>query len=204
MLSLDVSKKYYTIAGYFELEDASEVRHEFNNGTITEMAGGTLPHNVVKGDAYTFFNLAIREKKIPHMVLNSDTKVRIETENRFVYPDLTISDGTPEYYNTPEGILRRDAIVNPLVIFEVLSEDTRNYDKGNKFDAYCTIPTFREYVLIEPETVWVNSLFLQDPAAGLWRRQVLTHLEDTLTIQSLDVALPLKELYAALDKLPKG
>ncbi len=203
MILLDVEKKYYTIAGYFDMEDGSVVRHEFDNGTITEMAGGILPHNVVKGEAYTFVNLAIRAAKIPHMALNSDTKVRIESANKFVYPDVTISDETPEYYTTPEGALRRDTIINPLIIFEVLSEDTRSFDKGDKFDLYCTVPGFREYVLIEPETVWVKSLYLHDPAKNLWQHNILTDRKATLKLHSLNLEISLDDLYAALDRLPK-
>lgn len=199
---LDIGSKYFTISEYLELEDASELRHEFQNGKLKEMAGGILPHNVVKGEALTFVNLAIKSANIPHMALNSDTKVRIEAANRFVYPDLTISDGTPEYYTTPDGKLRRDTITNPLVIFEILSEDTRDYDKGEKFDLYCTIPGFREYVLIEPETVWVKSLYLQDPAENLWRHEYITDRNATLTVHSLGLSLSLNDLYAALEKLP--
>lgn len=170
MVTLDVATKYHTIAGYFEMEDASETRHEFHNGTLKEMAGGILPHNTVKGEIYTLINVAIKAAKIPHMVLNSDTKVRIEAHNRFVYPDVTLSDGTPEYYTTPEGKLRRDTIVNPMVVIEVLSEDTRSFDKGEKYELYCSVPGFREYVLIEPETTWVKSFYLQDPDNNLWRQ----------------------------------
>lgn len=203
MITTEIATKYYTITGYLAMEDDSETRHEFHDGIIKEMAGGTLPHNVIKGEVYTFINLALKTHHIPHMALNSDTKVRIETHNRFVYPDITISDGTPEYYTTPEGKLRRDTIVNPLVIFEVLSEDTRSFDKGEKYDLYCSVPGFREYVTIEPENVWVKSLYLQDPENKLWRHEILTDRKATLTVHSLDLKIPLDELYAALDKLPK-
>lgn len=203
MLVADNPTKHYTIAGYFELEDASETRHEFNNGKLTEMAGGILPHNSIKLRLGGTVDRLLDTQKLPHMALNSDTKVRIEAFNRFVYPDLTISDGTPEYYTTPEGALRRDAIVNPLVIFEVLSEDTRNFDKGGKFDLYCTVPGFREYVLVEPEAVWVKSLYLHDPAGNLWRHQILTDRQAVLTLHSLHFDIPLDDLYAVLDKLPK-
>jgi Uma2 family endonuclease len=192
---------YHTIAEYFDLEDASEVRHEFDNGTITEMAGGILPHNVLKGEVYTNINIAIRSAKMPNMALNSDTKVRIESANRFVYPDITISDGKPEYYTTPEGVVRRDTIINPLLIVEVLSENTRDYDKGGKFDLYCTIPGFREYILIEPETCWVKSMYLKDPANGLWKREVLTDRGASLTLHSLQLSLPIEEFYAAVERL---
>lgn len=203
MVDLHPIEKAYTISEYLAREDASEVRHEFNNGNLTEMAGGILPLNVIKGEFYTLINLAIRRAKIPHMVLNSDTKVRLEGLNRFVYPDVTVSDGQPVYYRTPEGTLRRDAIVNPLLIVEVLSEDTRAYDKSEKFENYCSIPGFREYVLIEPEAVWVKRYFLQDPANDLWHIQTLADRSALLKLESLGLELSLDELYAVLDKLPK-
>ena len=203
MIAAIPPSKKFTITEYLELEDRSEVRHEFQNGNLIEMAGGILAHNVVKGEAYTYLNLAIKSANIPHMVLNSDTKVRIEPANRFVYPDLTISDGTPEYYTTPNGKIRRDIITNPLVIIEVLSKDTRQNDKGEKFDLYCTVPGFREYVLIEPETVWTKSLYLQDPANNLWRHDTMTERTATLHIRSLELSIALDDIYAVLDKLPK-
>jgi len=203
MVTLDVATKYHTIAGYFEIEDASETRHEFHNGILQEMAGGILPHNTVKLRLATMLDRLIDDMKIPHVVLNSDTKVRIEAHNRFLYPDVTISDGTPEYYTTPEGKLRRDTIVNPLVVIEVLSEDTRSFDKGEKYELYCTVPGFREYVLIEPETDWVKSFYLQDPGNNLWRHEILTDRQAMLEIRSLDLKISLEEIYAVLEKLPK-
>jgi Uma2 family endonuclease len=116
---------------------------------------------------------------------------------------VTISDGTPEYYTTPEGALRRDIITNPLVVFEVLSEDTRAFDKGEKFELYSSVPGFREYVLIEPEATWAKLMYLQDPANNLWRHETLTDRNAMLTIHSLNLSLPLAELYEALAKLPK-
>lgn len=202
MITLNVAEKTYTIAEYLELEDAATTRHEFNNGTIIEMAGGTIPHNAVKGDILTFINIGVRNARLPHVVLNSDTKVRIEAQNRFVYPDVTVSDGMPVYYDTPEGKTRRDIIINPLLIVEVLSDDTRAHDKSEKFDDYCTIPGFREYILIEPEFVWVKSYYLQDPEKGLWKIQTFTDKNDALTLHSLQLNLKLEDIYAVLEKLP--
>lgn len=204
MVALQVLEKTHTIAEYLSSEDASAARHEFYNGTIQEMAGGSIPHNAVKGEMHTNINICIRQFKLPHVVLNSDTKVRIERTNSFVYPDVTVSDEMPEYYTTPEGKLRRDIITNPLIIVEVLSETTRDHDKGSKFDQYCTIPGFREYVLVEPESVWVKSCYLQDPEKGLWKIQTLTDLDDSLTLHALQAEIKLADLYAVLEKLPKG
>lgn len=162
-----------------------------------------MSHNAIKLRLAAKLDLYVESQDLPHMVLNSDTKVRIESDNRFLYPDVTISNGTPVYYTTPEGRIRRDIIINPLVIVEVLSEDTRYYDKGEKFDLYCSIPGFQEYILIEPEEVWVKSMFLQDPAEDLWKREVFTDKTARLPIRSLGWEIPLAEVYAALEKLPK-
>ena len=201
MTTLDIAERLYTIQEYLDREDAAGVRHEFNNGTITEMAGGTIPHNVIKGEVYTLINLALRPRPTRHIALNSDTKIRIEAENRFVYPDVAVSDGAVEYYQTPEGKTRRDVIINPLLVVEVLSGDTREHDKNEKFDAYCTVPGFREYILIEPETVWAKAFYLHDPEKMLWRIQTLTDRAATLHLFSLGLDLSLDEIYKALDKL---
>jgi len=203
MVSLAIAERLYTIAEYLEMEDKAEARHEFNNGTIILMAGGILPHNMVKGEIFTNLNIAVRSSKLPHAVLNSDTKVRLERENRFVYPDITVSDGTPEYYTTPEGKTRRDTIINPLLIIEVLSDDTRAYDKGEKFESYCSIPGFREYVLIEPEAAWIKVQYLKDPAQNLWQIEILTAPDATLQLRSLNLSLLVADIYASLEKLPK-
>ena len=203
MVDVSSTEKTYTISEYLTQEDASTVRHEFHNGTLTEMAGGILPHNVIKGEFYTLANLAIRAASIPHMILNSDTKVRIEAQNRFVYPDLTITDGQPAYYQSPDGGLRRDIVTNPLLIVEVLSAETRAFDKSEKFDLYAAIPGFREYILVESETVWVKQYFLQDPANNLWQINTLTEPTARLALQSVNLEISLEELYRVLEKLPK-
>ncbi|MFN4253839.1 MAG: Uma2 family endonuclease [Saprospiraceae bacterium] len=201
-MTLDIAERLSTIQEYLDREDAAAVRHEFNNGTITEMAGGTVPHNLIKGRFYARLDQKIEQLGSAHAVLNSDTKIRIEAENRFVYPDAAVSDGAVEYYETPDGILRRDTIINPLLVIEVLSDGTREHDKTTKFDAYCTIPGFREYILIEPESVWVKAFYLHDPEKMLWRIQTLTDRNATLHLYSLDIDLSLDEIYRVLDKLP--
>jgi Uma2 family endonuclease len=196
-------EKLLTIAEYLDAEDAAENRHEFQDGQFIEMAGGTLAHNALKLRMAGKMDQLVDAQNIPHMVLNSDTKVRIESANRFVYPDISISDGTPEYYTTPEGKLRRDILANPLVIVEVLSSETREYDKGGKFESHSSIPGFREYLLLEPEEVWVRSMYLQNPEEQLWKQEIITDINASLHIRSLHLEIPLAELYAVLEKLPK-
>lgn len=199
-----ISEKHLlSIAEYLVAEDAAEARHEFQNGKTIEMAGGTLSHNAIKLRLAGKLDMYVESRNLPHMVLNSDTKVRIESANRFLYPDVTISDGTPTYYTTPDGRIRRDIVINPLVIVEVLSEDTHHYDRGEKFDLYCSVPGFQEYILIESEEVWAKSMFLQNPAENLWKHDIFTDKAALLPIRSLGLEIPLSELYAVLEKLPK-
>ena len=126
-------QRIYSIEEYLQLEDVAAVRHEFDNGIITEMAGGTVPHNLVKGRIYALLDRLLEDITIPHLALNSDTKVWLPEEQRFVYPDITISDGKPQYYINAEGNPRRDIITNPLAVGEELSHDTPGKDKGEKF-----------------------------------------------------------------------
>lgn len=191
----------HSISSYLEAEDKAEVRHEFNNGKIEEMAGGKVKHNRVKGRVYSKLDVALDAPNITHVPLNSDTKVRIEKANRFVYPDITVSDGKPEYYETPEGKTREDIITNPLLIVEVLSDATRGHDKGEKFEQYASISTFREYILIEPEQCWIKSYFLQEPESDLWKITTLTDMDAMLPLRSLNMELSVQEIYAVLEKL---
>ena len=138
----------------------------------------------------------------PFWALDSDTKTRLEAFNKFVYPDVTVPDGNPEYYVTPAGKVRRDTITNPLLIVEVLSEGTRHYDKGHKFDQYMTIPSFREYVLIEPEMPWVRVAWLADPATGLWQMQTETDPAKSVHLHTLGLDLRLADLYRRVGALP--
>ncbi len=203
MVDVSSTEKTYTISEYLTQEDASAVRHEFHNGTLTEMAGGILPHNSIKLRLGGMFDQMLMQANLPHVVCSSDTKIRIEAENRFVYPDLTITDGQPAYYQSPDGTLRRDIVTNPLLIVEVLSAETRAFDKSEKFDLYAAIPGFREYILIEPETVWVKQYFLQDPANNLWQINTLTEPTARLALQALNLEISLEEVYRVLEKLPE-
>jgi len=197
-----VLEKTYTIEEYLEREDQSLEKHEFDNGNIIEMAGAFIPHNIVSGTCLRLLENAFIESNNLFWALNSDTKIRIEAFNKFVYADVTVPDGQPEYYVTPAGKIRRDTITNPLLIVEVLSAGTRPYDKGDKFDQYMTIPSFREYVLIEPDTPWVRVLWLSDPATGLWQMQTETDPAKSVRLHTVGLDLRLTDLYRRVQALP--
>ncbi len=191
-------KGYLTIEQYLELEQASDVKHEFHNGKQVTMAGGNYLHNKIKFEIAMLLELFFRSTGKQFEILDSDMKTRIEATNKFCYSDVTVIALPPEFYTTPAGKLRRDIITNPLLVVEVLSDDTRSKDKGEKFEQYCTIPTFREYLLVEPEQVWAKTVYLEDPAAGLMRVKTETNLEASIFLQSIGCELKLADIYKVL------
>jgi len=190
-----------TADAYLDQEARSPVKHEFDNGKLIEMAGGDIAHNLVKGEIFSLLKNLVESDRLPFLVLDSDMKTWFPSLGKFVYPDVTVIAKPPQFYVAENGKVRRDAIVNPVLIVEVLSEDTRDYDKGEKFDYYCTLESFREYLLIEPEKTWAKTVYLEDPANGLQRVKMLTDPEASIFLHSIGCEIRLADIYRALEGL---
>jgi len=186
---------------YLNAEARASEKHEYDHGNLTNMAGGDILHNLIKGEIFSLLKQIIEANHLPFWVLDSDMKAWFPALDKFVYPDVTIISKPPQFYVAPGGKVRRDAIVNPVLIVEVLSDETRDYDKGNKFDSYCTLPTFREYLLVEPEKTWVKTIYLEDPAGGLQRIKTHTDRTDRVHLHSIGCDLALADIYRVLDEL---
>ena len=141
--------RYYSPAEYLELEVNSDIRHEYINGLIIPMTGGTPDHNQIAGNFYAVLNFAL--KRQPYQVFVTDQRLWIPNRRIHTYPDIIVVQ-TPLVF--AEG--RKDTITNPVMIAEVLSTSTKSYDKDEKFAAYRTIPSFQEYILIDQYTMQVE------------------------------------------------
>ncbi len=192
-----------TAEEYLNAEARASEKHEYNNGNLTDIAGGDILHNLIKGEIFSLLKQIIEANRLPFWVLDSDMKTWFPALDKFVYPDVTIISKPPQFYVAPGGKVRRDAIVSPVLIVEVLWEETRDYDKGNKFDGYCTLPTFREYLLVEPEKTWAKTIFLEDPANGLQRVKIHTDLADRVHLHSIGCDLALADIYRVLEELQR-
>ncbi|WP_204104103.1 MULTISPECIES: Uma2 family endonuclease, partial [Spirulina sp. CCY15215] len=127
---------------YLDREIQSENRHEYINGEIIPMTGGTPNHNKISLNFASSLNFALKRK--PYQVFMADQRLWIGDRQIYTYPDIAIVKGELIYQ---EG--RKDTIINPCLIAEVLSKSTRSYDKDEKFAAYRSLPSFCEYLLID-------------------------------------------------------
>lgn len=133
--------KLMSVAEYLEMEDASVEKHEYIGGEVLTMAGASFVYNEIVSNTFIDIGSHLREK--PCRIYGSDLKVAVKTESAFVYSDITIICGGPQFV---EG--RKDTVINPAVTMEVLSPATGDYDHGQKFMLYRQIPSFKEYLLI--------------------------------------------------------
>ncbi|MCC5636169.1 Uma2 family endonuclease [Nostoc sp. CHAB 5844] len=148
-------QRYYSPEEYLEFEVNSEEKHEYIDGQIIQMAGGTPDHSQIALNFGGIINALL--KRQPYRVSTTDQRLWIPTRSILTYPDVMVVKTPLEYQ---EG--RRDTLINPVFIAEVLSKSTKSYDRDEKFAAYRTIPSFQEYVLIDQYKMHVEQYYKTD------------------------------------------
>ncbi len=139
-----LGKKIYTISEYLEFEDQAEVRHEFIEGKIIPMAGGTTNHNEIITNLCLLLKPPLRQQK--GKVYTENVRLWIPSANLFTYPDVMVIAGEPIYYSDT-----KTTVTNPMAVIEVLSDSTRDYDLGRKFGYYLLLDTLRRhFILMSP------------------------------------------------------
>ena len=179
-------KSKLTHEQYFALEEKSETRHEYYQGEIFNLAGGTLNHAKIISNCLR--NSRLNENCT---IISTDMRVWIEAVDLFTYPDILIICGAPQFYKH-----RDDTVLNPVLIAEVLSESTKSYDRGDKFYFYRRIPTLKHYLLIDQYAPHVEYFRLRED--GHWILSEFSDLSDRLEISEPDFSLTLKEIYQAV------
>lgn len=136
-----------TATEYLEWEATQEIRHEYIDGEILAMTGGTLPHNDIALNFYRSLYPHLRQRGCRVNV--SDAKVQASKNSRYFYPNLVVTCH-------PDDLKARDFIQHPKVMIEVLSPSTANYDHTKKLKYYRQIPSLQEYVLVDSEAMAVE------------------------------------------------
>ena len=178
----------YTLEKYFELEEKANYKSEFRNGKIVSrnigMAGGTLNHSKIMTNITVNLVNTVADN---YDVFNSELAIYIPKYNHAVYPDVCVVEGEPEMYQN-----RNRAILNPILIVEVASDSTDKYDRTNKFRKYKSLPSFKEYVLVDQDTPVVD-VFFKDKLG--WRMKTYVGLDEMVHLQSIGLELKMAAIY---------
>ncbi|HQX48787.1 MAG TPA: Uma2 family endonuclease [Planctomycetaceae bacterium] len=178
------------VGDYLAGELVSPVKHEYVAGAVFAMVGAKNSHNRIAVNALLALGTQLKGK--PCQPCNSDTKIRVRTADhvRFYYPDVSVVCDANSLSDTFQD--------RPVLIVEVLSESTRRLDDGEKRDAYFTIPTLNYYLLLEQDSAVA---VLYERASERFERHEFTNLNDVISLASLQIKLPLSELYLGVVKV---
>ncbi len=173
---------------YLERECHSPIKHEYLDGDVYAMAGTSTDHNIISGNLYIFLRNAL--KNSPCRTYFADIKVRIDEGKRFFYPDVLVNCKPTDNRNVVY-------VDTPKVIIEVLSESTESFDRGKKFKYYRTIPSLQDYILVSPQEYVVEIFHRME--GDRWMLETFQGLEAIARIESLNLNIPLAEIYATVD-----
>jgi Uma2 family endonuclease len=181
---------FVSLEDYRAAEEVAEVKSEYRDGEVVPMTGGTYEHNGIVVNWVTSLKIALRDRD--YHVRAGDMRLWIPQYRQGVYPDVLVIAGEPVFNEN-----RRDEILNPRLIVEVLSPSTEAKDRGDKFRYYQSIPTFREYVLVGQSEVRVEQFVRVE--ANEWLLRVYEGLEATMGLDSLEVEIGMREIYEGVE-----
>ncbi len=196
-----LQKKLYTVAEYLEFERQAEERHEFIDGEIRAMAGESPKHSSI--NVNVIFEVMGDIKGKPCQVFSPNMKIRSgektspsSLKGLFSYADLTVVCGEPQFHDEVG-----DVLVNPKIIFEILSPSTESFDRGEKFHRYRNHnESLTDYVLIWQTQPLIEHFERQ--ANGQWLMTEVKGLESELHLTSIDCRLKLAEVYNRVNFQP--
>lgn len=181
------TEKLYSPEEYLEFERTAEVRHEYLEGEIYAMAGESLAHSQICINIAAEMRRSLKGGSC--QALSPNMKVWAGTLGLYAYPDLTIVCGTPEFHDQ-----KKDILLNPKVLIEVLSPSTERYDQTKKFFLYRKeIPSLTDYILISQKIAFIEHHEKQPD--GKWTFNVFEGLEGAFRLNSINCDIPLAEIY---------
>ena len=185
-MTIATDKSTYSFAEYLELEETATYKHEYQDGEIVPMTGGTTDHNKIALNFAAYLKFALKGQK--YNIFIGDVKLWIAQYRQATYPDVMLIEGEPIYYETG-----KTTVTNPRLIVEVLSKSTQNYDQGDKFLYYRSLPEFQEYILISQSRPYIMQY--NKTQENKW---LLTEYEGentSLSLTSVNFDLSFQEIY---------
>ncbi len=186
---------FLTPEQYLEIERKAEYKSEYLNGQMFAMAGASIRHAQLITNINA--NLWIQLRGRECFVFTTDLRLQIKASGLYTYPDLMVVCGQPRH---PAGA--DDIIENPKLIVEVLSDSTKNYDRGEKFRHYRTIPEFSEYLIVAQDSVRVERHVRQ--ADNSWLFRDFTMPAERIELSSIGCSLDTDAIYEGVATAPSG
>jgi Uma2 family endonuclease len=178
------SRPVYTIDEYVRLEERANVKHEFLGGTIWAMAGGTPEHARMASAIIAALGAQLRGR--PCSVYTADARVRVVATGLDTYPDVTVVCGHEE-----RDVDDRNALTNPVALFEVTSDGSEVYDRGEKLAHYKRIPSVREIVIVSHRQRRIE-IHRRSDDGGAWQ---LIEAPDRAELAAIGCTLDVAEIY---------
>jgi Uma2 family endonuclease len=178
-------ERRYTLDEYRAIEEKAEGRSEYRDGEIVPIPGVKIKHSRIGGNILTYLTFVLRDTQFEP--INNDLRLWIPEHRRGVYPDMMVFDGEPQMNGE-----RLDEVLNPILIVEVLSPSTADYDRQNKFRIYRSIPSFSEYLLVEQDEPFIERYSKQTQG---WLLSEFNGLEVSISLESVGIELPMAEIY---------
>jgi Uma2 family endonuclease len=186
-------KTFVSLEKYFQAEEKALCKSEYHNGKIIKMAGGSYNHDSIAIKCTHLMLEFVEKNDLLYAINGSDLKIRIEAHDRVLYADALVISEKPIFYEN-----RTDTITNPIIIVEVLSKSTAQYDISEKFDFYRTLESFKEYVLVHQDRKHV--IVFTKQTDNTWNLCDYIGEEAVALLHALqDCPLALKRLYKGLD-----
>jgi Uma2 family endonuclease len=183
---MDVVKTRVSPEDYLEQEVKAEFRSEYRNGEVIPMPGGTPNHNRIAGNFYGNFNKHFEEE--PYEAFITDVRLWIPSHKLFTYSDVLVIEGELKLL---EG--RKDTVLDPRLVVEVLSDSTELYDRTEKFQMYRSLDSLKEYILVSQYKIRVDQYAVD--AQGNWLFRDYEGEEAILKLVSIPFEIKLSQLY---------
>jgi Uma2 family endonuclease len=183
------TRRYYTEEEYLALEREAEEKSEYFDGEIFGMSGGTAAHSLIASGLTIVIGGLLRGGNC--RVYNSDMRIAIQNIGKLTYPDVSVVYGQSIYRDE-----KKDTLLNPVLIVEVLSQSTEAYDRGEKFRHYRSVESLREYVLVSQNEPRIE---IYARHGDKWILTEAAGLDASITLESIGCVISLADVYAQID-----
>jgi len=183
-------RKYYSEEDFLTLERMSKTKNEYYRGEIFAMSGASFQHNQIAS--------ALIGEMVQHLkggkcnIFGSDLRVHTQLQSFYTYPDAVVICGEPSFVDKAF-----DTIINPTILFEILSTSTEEYDRTIKFDFYKNIPSLQQYVLIDSQKISIE-VFTRQTDQHTWLSEQFTNLEEEWHLISIKYKGFVSQLYTGV------